>query len=250
MAKITTLNGMKTYIASVLGSPVIQIEIAPEQYNRIIEDAIQLFQKYHTGEGNYYDCLAFTISADVSAYSTEGMNLASVVDFDLSTGENGINTLFSSEHQLLYNDWVVQGGYPGGTGRGGRFSGMVLAGYEIAMQHLNDIRDTFSVLYRTQYSEAREQLLIYPTPQTAGTGLLQVFKKETAANLYNNDLVKRLAVAESKIQWGTNLDKYSMTLPSGGTINGANILARGIEEKDKVMEDIQAESEPLPFYIE
>ena len=127
---------------------------------------------------------------------------------------------------------------------------MVLAGYEIAMQYLNDIRDTFSILYRTQYSDARQQILIYPTPQTAGTGLLQVFRKETAENLYNDDLVKRLAVAEAKIQWGSNLDKYQMTLPSGGSINGANILARGIEEKDKVMEDIVAESEPLPFYIE
>jgi len=248
MARITTLAGMKTYIQSCLGSPVIQVEVADAQYTRIIEDTIQIFQKYHTGEGNFLDCIAFTVTAGVSAYSTSALDLASALDFDLTVGTNGINTVFSSEHQLLYNDWTLQGNYPGGSVDGD--AGMRLTGYEIAMQYLNDVRDTFNILYRTQYSDARQQLLIYPTPQTAGTGLLTVYRKETATNLYNDDLVKRLAVAEAKIQWGNNLNKYNMSLPSGGTINGADILSQGKEEKEKVMEDIVGESEPLPFYIQ
>jgi hypothetical protein len=251
MARITTLAGFKTYIMSVLGNPVIQIEVSDDQYDRIIDDTVQVFQDLHTGEGNFQDFLGFTISAGVSAYSTVGWDLASTLDLSLSVGTDGINTLFSPTHQLLYRDWVTLGGYPGGPGGyGGRYSGMVLAGYEVAMQYLNDINDTFSIMYHTQFSDARQEILIYPTPAETGTGLLTVYKKETAANLYNNRLVKRLAVAEAKIQWGTNLDKYAMTLPHGGTINGANILQRGIEEKERVMEDIQAESEPLPFYIE
>lgn len=251
MARITTLVGMKNYIKSVLGEPVIQVEIADAQYDRIIEDTIQLFQKYHTHEGNYMDFIGFTVSAGVSAYSTDGMNLASVLDLSLSVGTDGINTLFSPTHQSLYQDWVVHGGYPGGPGGStGRFSGMVLAGYEIAMQYLNDINDTFSIIYATQYSDARQEILIYPTPAIGGTGLLQVYKKETAQNLYNDDLVKRIAVAEAKIQWGNNLNKYNMNLPHGGTINGESILQQGKEEKEKVMEDMFQESEPLPFYIE
>lgn len=252
MTRVTTLAGMKSYIQTELGSPVIQVEIADVQYNQLIDKSIRIFQKYHTGEGNYFDCIAFPIVKGVSAYSTSGMNLASVIDFDLSVDNTGINSVFSSEHQLLYNDWVVFGGYPGGPGggSGGRFSGMVLAGYEIAMQYLNDIRDTFSTIYRTQYSDAREEFLIFPTPQTDGTGLLKVFRKETAEKLYNDDLVQRLCVAHAMIQWGHNLNKYNMTLPSGGTINGREILDEGKELLEKVMEDIREESEPLPFYIE
>jgi len=251
MARITTLAGMTTYIMSCLGNPVIQIEISSEQYTRIIEDTIQTFQKYHTGDGNYLDYIAFTVTAGVSAYSTVGLNLESTVDFDLSVGTDGINTLFSPTHQLLYQDWVTMGNSPGSIGGcTSQFTGMVLTSYEIAMQKLNDIRDTFGTMYQSQYSDAREEILIYPTPQTAGTGLLTVYRKETAANLYNNDLVKRLAVAEARIQWGSNLSKYQMSLPHGGGMNGDAILQKGETDKEKVMEDIKGESEFFPFYIE
>ena len=251
MATITTLTGMKNYIKRKLGNPVVTVEIDDSQYDDIVDDTVQIFQDLHTGDGNYMDFLGFTISAGVSAYSTSGMNLAATLDLNLTVGTDGINTLFSPSHQLLYRDWVVHGGYPGNNGgASSRFSGMVLSSYEVAMQYLNDINDTFSIMYHTQYSDARQEILLYPTPATGGTGLLQVYKKETAANLYNNRLVKRLAVAEAKIQWGTNLSKYQMNLPHGGTINGAEILAQGKEEKEKVMEDIVGESEPIPPYME
>ena len=47
-----------------------------------------------------------------------------------------------------------------------------------------------------------------------------------------------------------NLNKYQMTLPHGGTINGGDILNEGKELLEKIMEDIVGESEPLPFFIE
>jgi hypothetical protein len=178
------------------------------------------------------------------------MNLASTIDFTLSTGTDGINTLFSPTHQLLYQDWVIFGNYPGGSGNSSsQHSGMNLAGYEIAMQSLNDIHDMFSIMYHAQYSDARQEILITPTPATAGTGLLTVYRKETAENLYNDDMVKRLCVAKAMIQWGRNLGKYEMTMPSGGTIKGSEILSDGKELLEKIMEDIRMESEPLPFWM-
>ena len=250
MARIVTLAGMKSYISKNLGSPVIQVEIADTQYDMIIDDTIQLFQKYHTGEGNYLDYIGFTVSAGVSAYSTSGLDLASTIDFNLSTGTDGINTLFSPTHQVLYQDWVVLGNYPGGSGgSNSQYSGMNLTGYEIAMQTLNDVRDTFSIMYHAQYSDARQEILITPTPATAGTGLLTVYRKESAENLYNDDIVKRLAVAKAMVQWGRNLGKYEMTMPSGGTIKGSEILSEGKELLEKIMEDMRMESEPLGFWI-
>lgn len=251
MARITTLAGMKGYIKSVLGEPVIQVEIADAQLNRIIDDTIQIYQKYGTGEGNYQDFLAFPVTVGTSAYSTEGWDLASVIDFDLSYSNDGINVLFSPQHQLLYQDWVIHGNYPGGPGGyASQSSGMVLAGYEVAMEYLNDISDMFDLKIHAQYTDARQEILLYPTPSTSGTALLTVYRKTSAQELYNDDLVKRLAVAEAKIQWGNNLNKYNMTLPHGGTINGSDILTQGKEEKEKVMDDIVMESEAPNFFIE
>jgi hypothetical protein len=71
MARITTLAAMRTYIKTMLGDPVITVELANSQLDQIIEDTVQIFQDYHTGEGNYMDYIGFTISDGVSAYSTE-----------------------------------------------------------------------------------------------------------------------------------------------------------------------------------
>lgn len=245
MARLTTLAGMKNYILSVLGNPVIQVEVADEQLDRIITDTIQIFTKYNTGEGNYEDFMRFTVSAGVSAYSTVGMNLASVVDIDLSfASRDGINVLFSSQNQLLFEDWVVRGGPLNNNGQG-----MILSEYEVAMEYLNDVHNMFSIMYHAQYSDARQEILIFPTPVTAGTGLLNVYKRNSAEDLYNDNLVKQYAVAEAKIQWGSNLSKYDATLPDGTRLNGDKILEEGKAEKEKALLDIVGESEPPPFFM-
>lgn len=245
MATITTLSGFKTYIKRMLGAPVLQIELADVQLEQVIEDSIQLFQKYHSGEGNYKDYIAMTITSGTSAYSTSAHNLAGVIDADLTFSNDGINVLFSTQNSLLYRDWVINGNFPGSTG-----PGMVLTNYEIVMQYLEDINDYFTRNYHAHFSESRQEIRLVPTPNASGVALITVYRKETAANLYNNDLVKRLAVAKTKILWGSTLKKYTANLPSGATFNGQAIFDEGKEELERVMEDIKGESTPIDFFID
>jgi len=251
MARITTLAGMETYVLTKLGSPVIQIELSQGQLDQAIEDSVQYFQTHHTGEGNYRNYFGLSITNGVSAYDVADRNIEATIDTSLTFGENGINVLFSSTHSLLYEDWVIHGGYPGGPAGGAYLdSGMALAGYEVAIQYLEDIKDFFNRVYHAQYSSARREILITPTPTATGILLVECFSRETAENLYNNEMVKALSVAEAKIQWGQNLRKYNMTLPSGGTINWSEILAEGREDKERLMERISGESEEPIFFIE
>ena len=244
MAEITSLELMKTYVLRKLGAPVVQVEISTDQLEQCIEDSIQTFQNHSTGEGNYRTYIGFTITNGVSAYDMAEHNIDAVIDIALSFNMDGIGTLFSNTHNALWNDWVVHGGYPGGPGGGGSGSGMVLAGYEIATSNMDDVEDMFSRTYSAQYSSARKEMLLFPTPNQTGTVLLEVFKKEAANKLYNNELVKMLSVAEAKIQWGENLGKYNMNLPSGGTVNFDRIITAGETAKEKAMERIIGESEP------
>ena len=251
MAKITDLAGMRQYVLRKLGSPVIQVEMSIEQLEDAIYDSVQFFSTHHTGEGNYRDFMGLAFEVGTSAYDMSNLNIEAVIDTHLTFQQDGISTLFTNTHNLLYEDWVVNGGYPGGPG-GGQYgaAGMVLAGYEVAMNYLEDIRDTFTRIYHAQYSSSREEILITPTPTIAGVALIEVFKRESAANLYNHELVKALSVAEAKIQWGQNLRKYSMTLPSGGTINWSEILSEGREDKERIQERIIGESEFPMFFID
>lgn len=247
MARIKTLASMRSYIKMQLGAPVIKVEMADTQIDQIIEDCIQTFQDYHTGEGNYLDYLPFTVSAGVPTYNVSASNIASTIDFELSNSPDGINVLFSPTHNLLYQDWVIHGNYPGGSGAG---QGNVLTNFEIQTQYIEDIRDSFGAYYYAQYSDSRQEVTLTPTPELDGTGLMVIYRKESAENLYNNHLVKRLCVAKSKMLWGEMLSKYSSTIPGGATINGESIFSRGQAEYDRVLDDMIKESEPPYPFVE
>lgn len=247
MAKITSLALMRQYVLRKLGSPVIQVELSTDQLEQAIEDSVQYFQIHNTGEGNYTDFLGLELQNGVSAYDVSDMNIEATIDTYLTFDSNGISTLFTTTHNLLYHDWVTLGNYPG-SGRG--TAGMALAGYEIAINYLEDIKDTFDRIYHAQYSRAREEILITPTPTITGIALLEVYRREVAENLYNNELVKALSVVESEIQWAKNLRKHTWNLPGGGGINWQEMMSDAREDKKELQQRIIDESAGPAFFIE
>jgi len=56
-------------------------------------------------------------------------------------------------------------------------------------------------------------------------------------------------VALCRIQLGDLLTIYDMPLPGGVKINGGGIKDRGIQERDKILEDIKAESKSSWFFM-
>lgn len=254
---INSLSSMRDYCKRMCGHPVINVEIADDQLNQIIEDTVQDFNRLNYGEASYLDYVLFTTSANVAEYNLSGNEINDVWDLSVFDTSNGINTMFSPTHILLYQQWVDQGGYPGAGGYGGAGggfrttdSGLTLAQYEISMQYLEDIQRRFGKEYQVNYLPNRQVLRIYPTPTTAITGVLAVYKKETAQYLYNHSFVKKLAVARTKKLWGLHLSKYGATLPDGLTINGDSIWQEGVQEEEKWYEEMRLNSEPIDFWIE
>jgi len=246
---ITTLPLFRDYIKRQLGHPVLCVELADEQLTELIRDAVDIFQRYMYSEGTYKDFLIFTIEDGVSAYTMTSA-ISDVIDIQLSTGNNGINTLFSQTHNLLYNDWVVQGGYPGGPGGGPSYgTGMALTNYDVAMMYLDEAKAKFGRRYRVNYRDATNELMVTPLPTETLTGVLEVYSRHEATDIYNHILVRKLAVALAKKLWGLHLKKYSLTLPGGGTLNGDGIYQDGLNEEERVMDAIFKEAQPPDFFI-
>lgn len=245
MPNLTTKIALSNYIKVKLGVPVVQVEVADIQIDYIIDDVVQEFQRYHYGEGNYLDYAVFNASAGTSAYSMSGLDILDVIDIKFLDGVTGINTLFSPEHILLQE---TGGGYFSSDfcNTGGSFG---LVDYTVAMQYLKTVKDTIGKYYATNWLPGRETLLIIPTPSTEMTGLLTLYRKENMLNLINNSLVKKLAVARTRVQWGRNIGKYNTDLPGGGTTNASDIIQQGLEEEKEVMEDIRGESNPPIFFV-
>lgn len=250
MARITTLTDFRNYLKLTLGQPVILVEIADEQYDQIIEDSVQDFQRYTYGEATYRDVLTIAISAGTSAYQLDPEVIDSVFDISLSHTMGDINQLFSPQHTLLYNDFIngsvlgIGGAAGGSAGLGGAMS---LASYDTAMIYLKEIEDHFARKYTADFNPNSGILRVWPTPNENSVALLQLFKKETAVNLYNNPLLKKLARARCMIQWAYHLGKYSTQLAGSSTINYSMFLEKGEKDEAAALEAIRMESEPPIF---
>jgi hypothetical protein len=258
VTKITTLAEMKNYVLRKLGYPVNNIEISDDQLEDAINDTVMDFQRYNYDEGTYLDYFMFQTSAGVSDYPISSVydyktsavleNVQHVWDFSVAFGMDGINTMFSPTHILLYNQYVEQGSYPGGPAYGSP-NALVLSDYQTSMMYLEEINNMFGKGYYVNYIPATETLRVTPTPNMALVGVLIFYRKAYAYQLYNNPLVKKLAVAKAGIRWGRNLSKYSGQLPDGLTINASEIIQEYKEEEEKVLEQLFSESEPPDFFI-
>jgi len=257
MAKITDLTGMKNYVLVQLGFPVINIEISNEQLEQAIEDTVQDFSRYNYDEGSYRDYFVLQTSAGQMDYAVSAVrdhstgatldNVQHIWDFSVSFGMDGINTLFSPAHILLYNQYVNQGSYPGGPGADN--NGLMLTTYQTSMMYLDMINEMFGKMYSVDYLPGREVIRITPTPSEALIGVLILWRREYAYNLYNNPLVKKLAVARAKKRWGWNLNKYGGALPDGLTINSREIIDEANAEEEKWLERMFDESNPPDFIV-
>lgn len=247
-----SLGDMRDYILTRLGQPVINVEIAEQQLDIIISDTIQDFNRYNYGDGVDLVNTTLLVSAGVSEYYVGDSGIEAAYDIGLSS-MGDINALFSPTHLLLYNDWVTNGNYPGGGGGGGGMYSMggggMLTSYEITGEYMAQANQMLGTTYTVKFNYNAQTLVVTPTPKECMIATLKLYCRTDAEKLYNHPLVKKIAVARAKIQWGLHLGKYTITMPDGSTMNGFEIMNKGYEDEDKWFEQMRAESEPIDFFV-
>ena len=252
ISRPVNLSDMKQYVLTRLGQPVINVELADQQLDVLIYDSVQDFNRYNYGDGVDLVNTTLLVSAGVSEYYVGDSGIEAAYDISLSHGMGDINALFSPTHLLLYNDWVNNGNYPGGPGTGlysfGGGGGM-LTSFEIMGEYMAQANQMLGTEHTVKFNYNNQTLVVTPTPKQCMFASLQLYCRTDAERLYNHPLVKKLAVARAKIQWGLQLGKYTITLPDGSSMNGFEIMNKGYEEEEKVMDDIRKESEPIDFFI-
>jgi hypothetical protein len=248
MAQLKTIEQMRDYLKIRMGYPIQVIEVTDPQFNIAIEDSIQFYQRENNADGSYIDYVIFTCSAGVDTYPMSGV--AGVFDIGLSIGIDGINTLFSPANALLYSDFVKKGSILG-SDTPDYSPGMIMTSYDYAMLFLEEVKQQFGQMYTVYYNPNKQQMKIVPRPNENMMGVLGLYKMEDAIDLYNHELVKKLAFAKCLIQWGLNLSgKYgSITLPDGLTLDGTALRVKGETDEDKVEQDIRDQSAPPGFFM-
>ena len=280
MAQPSTRSELITYAKRQLGAPVLEINVADEQVEDLLDDAIQYFQERHF-DGVYPTFLKYKITEDdikrgrsrdgntdnvgittqtatstidgqsVSFSFNETSNylqvppdilgITKVFHFD---GSNRMSSgMFSLKYQLFLNDIY----YYGST---------ELLSYAMTKTYLEDINFLLTTQKQIRFNKRQDRLYLDIDWSSITDGeflVIDCFRTldpNDYARVFNDSFLKRYFTALLKRQWGQNLIKFQgVKLPGGVELNGRQIYDDAINDITLIREQMSNTYElpPLDF---
>lgn len=238
LSKPNTRAELAEYSLSQLGKPVISINVAPQQIENRIEEALQFFQEYHY-DGVVETYLRHQITEDdinneFVTIPEDVLTIEKIVDSGRSNTFGGV--MFDPEYQFFFQQ--------GGT----MLHGGGLVDYELFKQNIS----LMDMIFRggstpITFSRHQNRLLLDVNWQDRiAVGKWIVLKVQRLINpeehgeIYNDRFLKRYTTALIKLQWGSNLMKFEGVQMAGGvTLNGRQIFDDAKEEITRLEEEME-----------
>ena len=280
MAQPSTRSELITYAKRQLGAPVLEINVADEQVEDLLDDAIQYFQERHF-DGVYPSFLKYkltedditrgrsrdgqtdnigittttataTIDGGTTTFSfTETANylqlpddiigVSKVFHFD---GSNRMSSgMFSLKYQLFLNDVYFYGSTE-------------LLTYAMTKTYLEDINFLLTTQKQIRFNKRQNRLYLDIDWSSVSADEFLVFDvfrtldPNDYAKVYNDSFLKRYFTALVKRQWGQNLIKFQgVKLPGGVELNGRQIYDDAMNDLTIIREQMSNTYEipPLDF---
>ena len=275
MGRPSTRTQFIDYCKRQLGAPVLEINVADEQIEDIVDDAIQYFQERHfdgvaqtymkykvtqgdidRGKGPGSDGIVgltttsatadiagtetqfdYTENSNYLAIPPEIIGCTKVFHFD---GSNTItNNMFSVKYQLFLNDIY----YWGAT---------ELLTYAMTKTYLEDINFLLTTEKQIRFNQRQDRLYldIDWSSMTKGDYLIidcfRAMNPNDYTRVWNDSFLKPYTVALIKRQWGQNLIKFAgVKLPGGTELNRRQIYDDAEKELTRIRE-IMSNTYELP----
>jgi hypothetical protein len=272
MAVPTTKSTFKSYCLRALGDGVVDINVSDDQSDDRIDEALQFFAQYHydgiekmylkhlittadvtRARANTTTTGTDTVDSDITASFLEGNNfiplpsaVVSVLNVWPFTDTGGGGNMFDIRYQLRLNDLFD-------------LSSTSVIQYQMAMDNLDLIEHILVGETPIRFNQHQNRLYIdadWETDFTADTDyiIVECYRKldpTTYTDVYDDLFLKRYATALIKKQWGANLSKFSGVAMLGGvTMNGETIYSQGLEEQQKLEEEMQLMFEvPVDYMV-
>ena len=268
MAHPASRSDFKQYCLRQLGAPVLEVNIATEQCEDIIDDAIQFFQERHfDGVAQVY--LKYKITqADVNRGRARGGtdNAAGITTTSASSTINGVsvqfdyeensnyleippeiigvtklfrfdgtntatNNMFSLKYQLFLNDIAFNWGTT------------ELLSYAMVRTYLSDIDFLLNTEKQIRFNQRMDRLYIDIDWGEINVGdwiIIDCFRALDPADytrVWNDSFLKPYTVALMKRQWGQNLMKFTgVKLPGGVELNGRQMYDDAEKDLERIRE--------------
>ena len=275
MAQPSSRQGLIDYAKRQLGFPVLEINVADEQFSDLLDDAVQVYQERHY-DGITRMYLKYKITQDdidrgqarggdttlgittTTATSTVGLSTT----FDLEENSNyiqmppsviGVNQifkirsdtvydgLFNIRYQLFLNDLYA-------------FGSVDLLQYSMVQTYLEDISFLLNPDMRYRFNIRQDRLYIDTDFDVLNVNdffvidCFRILNPDDFTRVYNDPFLKRYFTALCKKQWGQNLIKFQgVQLPGGIQLNGRQIYDDGVRELDEIRAKMSSDYEMPPL---
>jgi len=250
MANPSTRQGLIDYCLRKLGDPVIEVNVDPDQLEDRVDEALQVYQEFHS-DATLKTYLKYQITAtDVTnKYIPISDNIIYVSKlFPISSSLNSSTNMFGLKYQMMLNDIADLQNFAGDLGY-----------YEQMQQYLSLLDMKLNGTPQVTFSRLQNRLLIHGDFEDkdikAGEYVIaevyQIVDPNTHTGVYNDMWLKEYTTQLIKQQWGANLIKFEgMQLPGGVMLNGRQLYEDATAEIEKLMERIRLEQElPADFFI-
>jgi|TARA_Y100000033_G_scaffold40063_1_gene39907 hypothetical protein len=275
MAQPASRSDLINYCKRQLGAPVLEINVADEQIDDLIDDALQYFHERHF-DGVVQTFLKYKITeADVNRGRTRGNSQAvgivtttatssidgSDVTFSFEENSNylqvppqviGINkifrydgsqtvtnNMFSVKYQLFLNDLY-------------NFSSVDILSYAMVKRYLEDVDFLLNTEKQIRFNQRQDRLYLDVDwgDVTKDDYLIidcyRLLDPNDFSRVWNDSFLKRYVTQLIKRQWGQNLMKFQgVKLPGGVELNGRQIYDDAQKELD-VIREVMSNTYELP----
>ena len=275
MAQPASRSDLINYCKRQLGAPVLEINVADEQIDDLIDDALQYFHERHF-DGVVQTFLKYKITeADVNRGRTRGNSQSvgivtttatssidgSDVTFSFEENSNylqvppqviGINkifrydgsqtvtnNMFSVKYQLFLNDLY-------------NFSSVDILSYAMVKRYLEDVDFLLNTEKQIRFNQRQDRLYLDVDwgDVTKDDYLIidcyRLLDPNDFSRVWNDSFLKRYVTQLIKRQWGQNLMKFQgVKLPGGVELNGRQIYDDAQKELD-VIREVMSNTYELP----
>lgn len=269
MAQPASRNEFKEYCLRQLGAPVLEINLATEQCDDLIDDAIQYFQERHF-DGVSQMFLKYQVTEEdidrgraphktsvgivtttATAPASSGIG-TTAVDFKWEENSNYLqvppeiigvtkvfhfdgsstitNNMFSVKYQLFLNDIYYWG------------STEVLT-YAMVKTYLEDIQFAMTTEKQIRFNQRQDRLYLDIDWNQLNKGdfiimdCYRLLNPNDYNRVWNDSFLKPYATALIKKQWGQNLLKFQgVKLPGGIELNGRQIYDDAEKDLERIRE--------------
>ena len=273
MAQPSTRQELIDYCKRKLGAPVLEINVADEQIEDLVDDAVQFFQERHF-DGVIQTFLKYQLTqedidrgrarntsnvgiATTSATSTTGnqfnfyetenflqvpnhiIGVNKIYQFE---GSNSISSgMFSIKYQLFLNDIYY-------------WESTELLTYSMVKTYLEDIDFLLTTQKHIRFNKRQDRLYLDIDWHSIEPGQHLIIDCYRALNpneysqVWNDSFLKQYLTSLIKRQWGQNLIKFQgVKLPGGIEFNGRQLYDDAQKEIDDLMERMSSYYEIPPF---